>query len=240
MRSHALVARLLTYKTRRLNLSGNILRSLSGIEQFASLQQLHVGMNCISDPRELLHLPPSLTALHVLGNPCCSCPCARAVILSACPSIKTIDSQPVLSWHIAAAAAAPRLQSFLACAVVGASVLHRALATAAQQVQVNAEFAKLFGQQQDYHEQRADVLSGLAVSRSLFASFSAAAEALNAQEGSESTGGGSSSSASAAALAATHMLSSLPDLTQFLEAGIEIMFEYMNHKLVARNKFVTQ
>jgi hypothetical protein len=136
---------------RRMNLSCNVLRNLKGLQQFSSLQILNISMNCIADPRQLLHLPPSLTALQLQGNPCCQCPCSYMAALAACPAIKTIDTLHVPHWHVSVAASAVALQVSLPQALAGVSVMYRAVAAVAKQAAVNAEFVSLFGQQRYDH-----------------------------------------------------------------------------------------
>jgi hypothetical protein len=213
-------------RSRTLNLSCNVLRGLKGMAQFASLQSLNLAMNRVADPRQLLHLPPSLVCLHIQGNPCCSCTCHYMAILAACPAIKSINSTPVPHWHLSAAASAVELQVSLPQTIAGVSLLYRAVTAAAKQAAVNVEFVKLFGQQhygyshlqQEQQQQHGAILPGLSAARVIFSALITAAQSLHGADDRERVSS-SSSISSSRCFVAVAALSSLPALAALLLSG---------------------
>jgi hypothetical protein len=208
-------------RRRRMNLSSNVLRGLDGMQQFTSLHTLHIGFNSIADSRQLLCLPPTITSLQLQGNPCCSCCCARTATLSRCTGIKTLDGLHVMQWEVSAATSAVDLQVSLSHVLVGVSVLCRAVAAAAAQLAVNAEFVRHFGRQryqQQQQQQETVIILGLSAVRSIFSGLIDAADALRA-DGSSSSSSSGGGSGSGMALAAIRTLSSLPHMDLLLESG---------------------
>ena len=81
---------------RELNLSGNNLRHLRGIEQFYHLEKLDLANNRISQPDELRYLSNlDIFELNLTGNPVERDPTLKEKVLKQCKKLKRFNGKAI-------------------------------------------------------------------------------------------------------------------------------------------------
>ncbi|GMH33137.1 hypothetical protein BSKO_00971 [Bryopsis sp. KO-2023] len=80
-----------------LRMEENGLRSLANLHPLAALRSLQIGMNRVTDVANLdkLSSVTSLVEISMANNPVCRKQVYRAVVLAKCPTLVSVDNQPV-------------------------------------------------------------------------------------------------------------------------------------------------